>query len=85
MPPLVGRDGKLELEASKARCRIARISRVKRQVNRLITKHDGEGAGFSAAGNDDGSITLAEIAELLGSWAVDDLAVDELFEVPLRH
>ena len=34
-------------------------------------------AAFGAARNDDGSITRAEVAELLGSWAVDDFAIDK--------
>ena len=85
MPPLVGGDGKLELEASEASRCIARICRVKWQINRLVAKHDGKRVGFSAAGNDDGSITRAEVAELLGSWAVDNFATDEPFEVPFRH
>ena len=85
VPPLVGGDGKLKLKASKASRCIARIRRVKWQINRFIAEHDGKRVGLGAAGNDDGSITRAEVAELLGSRAVDNVAIDEPFEVPLRH
>ena len=51
----------------------------------VITEHDGEGVGFRTAGNDDGSTTRAEVAELLWGRAVGDLAANEPLEVPHRH
>ena len=72
VPPLRGGDGELELEASKASCGVARIGRIERQVDWLVTEHDGKGVGFGAAGNEDGGVAGGEIAKLLRRRTVDD-------------
>ena len=69
---LRGGGGELELVASKASRRIARVGWVERQVDQLVAEHDGKGVGFGAAGNEDGGVAGGEIAKLLRRRTVDD-------------
>ena len=85
LPTTLWRHWLFELQFAQAPRRITNVARIKGEVNRFVSEHDGERVGFCATRYDDRGITGLERTQLRKRRTVDNFAIDIPLQIPPRH